>query len=131
MITARIAVPTCTPGGLTSALSDHFGHCDLFTLVDITDRKITGVHLLDNIDHDAGGCARPVSLLKENKVDSVIVSGMGARPLQKFSEAGIKVYYAPCNTSVNVSTIIDGMLKNIFLPMDERRVCQGHGNCHH
>ena len=36
----RIAVPTDAPGGLDGKRSDHFGHCDVFTLVDIVDEKI-------------------------------------------------------------------------------------------
>ncbi|MCL7486658.1 MAG: NifB/NifX family molybdenum-iron cluster-binding protein [Desulfobulbaceae bacterium] len=132
MNTLRIAVPTDAPGGLGAKRSDHFGHCDLFTLVDVTDDgNISTIQTVNNIEHGAGGCVRPVKLLRENNVNTIVVSGMGARPLQRFAEAGIKVLFAPRNFAEDIQSLIDGVVKNAFAPMDEKDVCQGHGNCHH
>lgn len=132
MNTLRIAVPTNAPGGLAAKRSEHFGHCDLFTLVDVTgDGNITIIQTVSNIEHDAGGCVRPVKLLQENSVNTIVVSGMGAKPLQRFAEAGIKVLFAPANYTEDVQALIDGVVNNKFLPMDEKDVCRGQGNCHH
>lgn len=34
----RIAIPTNSPGGLDADRSDHFGHCDIFAMVDIDEK---------------------------------------------------------------------------------------------
>ena len=126
----KIAIPSNSPGGLMSERSKHFGHCDLFTLIDITDGKITGVQVVDNIAHGAGGCSRPIELLQENKVNSIVVSGMGAKPLQKFSAAGINVFYAPKSYSDDVYSVVNGVVKNAFSVMDKKQTCKGQGKCH-
>ncbi len=82
MDTTRIAVPSQSPGGLTGERSEHFGHCDLFTLVDMSEGNITKIQTVDNVAHAAGGCMMPVKLLQDHNVHVLVVSGMGARPLQ-------------------------------------------------
>lgn len=131
MNTLRIAVPSTAPGGLSAKRSEHFGHCDLFTLVDIADGSVTGTQTVNNIAHGAGGCVKPVKLLRENNVHTIVVSGMGHKPLQRFAEAGIKVLFAPRNYSDDVQSLVDGVLKNDFSSMDEKQACKGQGKCHH
>ena len=46
--TMKLAVPTMGEGGLQSERSGHFGHCDCFTLIDITDGEIGEVSIIDN-----------------------------------------------------------------------------------
>lgn len=130
MNTMRIAVPSNSPGGLAGERSDHFGHCDLFTIVDIADGKIAGVATLDNVEHGAGGCMKPVGLLKDQDVDVIVVAGMGARPLQGFAEVGIDVFFAGRQPFHNVQSVVDGMLENRLTVMKPVQACQGQGNCH-
>ena len=33
----KIAIPTNAPGGIEGARSGHFGHCDVFTVVEVSD----------------------------------------------------------------------------------------------
>lgn len=35
----KIAIPSNSPGGLEADRSDHFGHCDVFTIVDLDAEK--------------------------------------------------------------------------------------------
>ena len=35
----RIAIPSVQPGGLDAEVGAHFGHCDLYTLVDVDDNN--------------------------------------------------------------------------------------------
>ena len=35
----RIAIPTNNPGGLEASRSDHFGHCEVFTIVSLAADK--------------------------------------------------------------------------------------------
>jgi len=125
-----LAVPSNNPGGLEAERSDHFGHCDLFTLIKIKDGAVAEVTTVSNQEHGAGGCMIPVQFLKGQNVDAIIVGGIGARPLQGFNEVGIDVFYADRNTVQNVQSVADGMLKSQFPIIRADQACQGHANCH-
>ena len=126
----RIAVPSNNPGGIDGERSDHFGHCDLFTLVDINEGEIAQVETVDNIAHGAGGCMMPIKLLKDQNVDAIVVGGIGAKPLQGFSDVGIDVFFASQQNYRIVKDAVDGMLKDQLTLMDPSQACQGHGDCH-
>ena len=64
----RIAVPSNDQGGLDGTRAGHFGHCDVFTLIDVKDGEIDQVTTINNREHMQGGCMVPVNLLAENKV---------------------------------------------------------------
>ena len=129
MTTKKIAVPSNSPGGLEGERSEHFGHCDLFTIVTMQGEEIVGVEPLSPPPHGPGGCLTPISLLKEQDVNAIVVSGMGKRPLAGFQEAGIEVFWAPKETSTSVSAVITGLQENRFQAMAPVQACTGH-NCH-
>lgn len=91
--TLKLAVPTMGQAGLDAQRSGHFGHCDCFTIVDITDGEITAVNELVNPPHEEGGCMRPVALLSDAGVQAIVAAGMGMRPMRGFAQAGIAVYF--------------------------------------
>jgi predicted Fe-Mo cluster-binding NifX family protein len=131
MDTTRIAVPSQSPGGLAGERSEHFGHCDLFTLVDMSEGNITRIQTVDNVEHAAGGCMMPVKLLQDHNVHVLVVSGMGARPLQGFAEVGIQVFFAPNEHPYqDVKSLVEGMSRDEFSVMHPEQSCQGHSNCH-
>jgi len=86
-----IAVPSDTTDGLDARISDHFGHCAAFTLIDVTEDAIKEVSVLENSEHVEGGCMAPVNLLKERGVEVLLAGGMGGRPLAGFQQVGIEV----------------------------------------
>jgi FKBP-type peptidyl-prolyl cis-trans isomerase 2/predicted Fe-Mo cluster-binding NifX family protein len=88
-----IAVPSDTTDGLESPISEHFGHCAAFTLVDVAENAIGEVSILQNSGHVEGGCMTPVTLLKERGVEVLLAGGMGGRPLAGFQQVGIEVRY--------------------------------------
>ena len=51
MKNGRIAVPSEGKGGLGGQRSQHFGHCDVFTLVDVENGEISNVTIVDNEKH--------------------------------------------------------------------------------
>ena len=89
-----IAVPSDQPGGLEAALGAHFGHCELYTLVEIAGGEIIDVRTLPAMPHQQGGCMAPVNHLAQNGVNVLLAGGMGMRPLLGFSQVGIRVYQA-------------------------------------
>ena len=94
-MTTIVAVPSANPGGLEAAVSDHFGHCDVFTLV-----SVEGVRIVPNLPHEQGGCLGPVNYLAEQGARVLIAGGMGMRPLAGFTDAGIMVMHHGGNRSV-------------------------------
>jgi predicted Fe-Mo cluster-binding NifX family protein len=127
MENGRIAIPSVEQGGLEGTRSGHFGHCDVFTLVDVENGKIKEVTTLQNQEHVQGGCMVPVSLLAGNNVDALVVGGIGMRPLMGFRQAGIAVYYDAQRTEIKpvVADLIAGKLQVI----GDDQVCgggQGH-----
>lgn len=128
----RIAVPSNQPGGLNADRSDHFGHCDLFTVIDLDEQKqVKEVSLIANGGHEAGGCLVPVQLLHQAAVQAIIVGGMGARPLQGFAEAGITVHFADRVTMKTVGEVVAGFTGDGLPVMQPGQACKGSGNCHH
>jgi predicted Fe-Mo cluster-binding NifX family protein len=110
---ARIAIPSTYPGGLEAEIGAHFGHCDLYTVVDVKEGQVIKVSTLPNVPHQQGGCLAPVNHLAKNGVTVLIAGGMGLRPLIGFNQAGIEVYRGTENPSVDaaVKALIGGDLQ--------------------
>ena len=111
-----IAVPSDTNDGLDSAISEHFGHCAAFTLVTVANDAIGEVSILENSEHEEGGCMAPVTLLKERGVEVLLAGGMGGRPLSGFQQVGIDVRYKE-----NAGTVREAV--ELFISGD----CRGFG----
>jgi len=122
-----VAVPSDSPGGLEARISDHFGHCDVFTLVEIEEQQVGAVTVLPNDAHESGQCMGPVMLLKEKGAEGLVAGGMGARPLSGFQEVGITVYFKGGAQTVRdaVQLLIAGECPE-FGPA---QTCGGHGAC--
>lgn len=128
----KVAIPTDAPGGLEAGRSGHFGHCDVFTVVDISaGNEISDVTTIINEGHEAGGCMAPVSLLKDAGVEAIVVAGLGKRPMQGFSQVGITVYYADQENIQDVGSVVEGFKNNKLIIMHPDQVCKGSGDCHH
>jgi predicted Fe-Mo cluster-binding NifX family protein len=124
----RIAIPSVAPGGLDGERSGHFGHCDVFTLVDVEGGKIVDVMTVPNHGHSEGGCLAPVNLLSGHNVNALVVGGIGMRPLVGFKQVGIDVYYDATHT--NIGMVVEELLKGRLHAIADDQVCQGHGPRH-
>jgi predicted Fe-Mo cluster-binding NifX family protein len=113
MKNAVVAIPSSHPGGLNSALGAHFGHCDLYTLVEVVDGQVQEVRTLPNVPHQQGGCMAPVNHLAQNGVQVLIAGGMGMRPLMGFNQVGIHVLYGAGAQTVGdaVNAFLNGRLQ--------------------
>ena len=67
----RLAIPSEGQGGLDGMRAGHFGHCDVFTCIDVENGQITQVLILPNKEHVQGGCMVPVNLLAEAGVNAL------------------------------------------------------------
>jgi len=125
MKNGRIAIPSNGQGGLDGTRSGHFGHCDVFTFIDVEDGEIKDVSILQNQEHAQGGCMVPVNLLSDNRVTALVVGGIGMRPLMGFKQVGIDVYHDDQRAEIEpvVKDLIAGKLQEIT----NDQVCGGGG----
>ena len=121
----RIAIPTMAPGGLDGERSGHFGHCDVFTLVDVKEGEIQEITTIQNQSHVQGGCMVPVNLLADNKVNALVVGGIGMRPLMGFRQVGIDVYYDA--TRPEVRPVVEDLIAGKLPVIADDQVCGGGG----
>jgi predicted Fe-Mo cluster-binding NifX family protein len=120
-----VAIPSTHPGGLESALGAHFGHCDLYTLVKISEGQIQEIFTLPNVPHQQGGCMAPVNHLAQNGVHVLIAGGMGMRPLMGFNQVGIDVLYG--GNAQTVGEAVDALLNGRLQRFTPEFTCGGGG----
>ncbi len=125
MENGRIAVPSNGQGGLDGTRSGHFGHCDVFTLIDVQDGEIKEVSILENQEHVQGGCMIPVNLLSENRVNALIVGGIGMRPLMGFKQVGINVFHD--DQRPEIEPVVKDLIAGALLEIRNDQVCGGGG----
>ncbi len=123
MKNGRIAIPSEGEGGLDGQRSGHFGHCSVFTLVDVEDGEIKKVSILANQEHVQGGCMVPVNLLAQHKANALIVGGIGKRPLMGFKQAGIEVYYEASRPEIK--PVVEDMISGKLPQIADNQVCGG------
>ena len=122
-----LAIPSETHEGLSGKRSDHFGHCPVFTLVDITGNAISNIRTVNNIDHGAGGCMKPVAMLAEQGVSAMAVVGMGRGPFQKIQQYDIKIYFADLLKYPDVQSTIEGFINGKLPQFHQDQLCTGSG----
>jgi predicted Fe-Mo cluster-binding NifX family protein len=125
MENGRIAVPSVAEGGLDGQRSGHFGHCDVFTLVDVENGFISNVSTLPNQEHVQGGCMVPVNFLASHQVTALIVGGIGMRPLAGFRQAGIEVYYDAERPEIR--PVVEDLIMDKLPQISNDQVCGGGG----
>ncbi len=119
-----IAIPSEQPGGMQAAVAAHFGHCELYTLVQIENEQIAAIDTIPNIPHQQGGCMAPVQYLADKGVRMLIAGGMGLRPLQGFRQVGIDVFFG--NGAADVQTAVDALIAGRLQRFNPDQTCGGH-----
>lgn len=114
--------------GLESAVYGHFGSAPGFIIVDT---ELNRILALDNrnMHHEHGAC-NPVAALNGNRIDAMVVGGIGAGALMKLNAMGITVYGAGAPTvKENIALLGENSLQE--LSMDN--TCGGghQGQCGH
>ena len=125
MRNGRIAVPSNGNGGLDATRSGHFGHCDVFTVIDVENGAIKQVSTIQNQEHVQGGCMVPVNLLASHKVNALVVGGIGMRPLMGFKQAGIDVYHD--SQRPEIRPVVEDLIAGKLPEITNDQVCGGGG----
>lgn len=126
-----IAIPL-----INGALSEHFGRSQALALVEVNDttREVVNIEILPLKQH---ACEQIPALILARKAQTVILVGIGGRPLMALQEAGVGVYAgtpgaAPYDLAKSWA---EGKLRAHFEPCqhheDHDHVCHGdHGEEH-
>jgi len=125
MENGRIAVPSNGSGGLEGMRAGHFGHCDVFTCIDVEDGEIKDVTIVQNEEHVQGGCMVPVNLLASHKVNALVVGGIGMRPLMGFKQVGIDVYHDA--ERPDIRPVVEDLIAGKLPEIRNDQVCGGGG----
>jgi len=122
--TIKIAVPSIGKGGLDAERSSHFGRCDCFSVLNFDEnKKFVDCSIIQNPPHVDGGCLTPVNLLAANKVNAIVVGGIGGRPLAGFQSVGIEVLICEGNYVKDVRRNYES---GKIAPISSEFVCGGH-----
>lgn len=70
-------------------VSEHFGRCEEFVLVDTENNKVISENKEKNPGHKLGFLPK---FLEEKGIDIVLTGGIGNKAIDIFNEFGIKVY---------------------------------------
>jgi predicted Fe-Mo cluster-binding NifX family protein len=125
MKNGRIAIPSLGDGGMDGQRAGHFGHCDVFTFVDVEEGEIKQVSTVQNQEHVQGGCMVPVNLLAGYKVNALIVGGIGMRPLMGFKQVGIDVYHDA--ERMDIRPVVEDLIAGNLTLIEDNQVCGGGG----
>jgi len=68
-------------------VSEHFGRCPSFTVLDVEDGKVANTIVLENPGHQPGAIP---TYLQQKGVNCIVAGGMGMRARGFFDEAGIQ-----------------------------------------
>jgi len=120
-----VAIPSDSPGGLEARISDHFGHCDVFTMVQVEGQQVASVTVLPKGAHEAGQCMAPVTLLKEQGTEALVAGGIGQRPLSGCQDVGITVYFKA--GAETVRDAIDLLIAGECRELAPAQACDEHG----
>ena len=102
------------------------GHGNI--VLDVKNGKITNVTVIDNQGHQTGGCLVPVHVLSNHKVNALVVSGIGLRPLAAFNEVGIDVYHDA--TLPDIKPVVESLITGNLSIISRDQTCSGSGECH-
>lgn len=121
----KIAIPSMNESGLESDVCFHYGSCEYFTIVDVSDKNIKSVKTISNLSPEIEhNCAAPSKILESHNVNAVLVAGIGGRPLISLAEKNIKVF---AGITGKVSNAVDDYNNGLLQELSMNGTC----NCSH
>lgn len=125
----KVCFPVQKNEGMESRVYDHFGSAPVFVVVETTTDKITTIANRDK-HHEHGAC-NPIMALNNERVDAIVVGGIGGGALSRLNQAGIRVYQTGASSiRENIALFMNKQLPEYTL----QHCCGGHtqsGGCAH
>jgi predicted Fe-Mo cluster-binding NifX family protein len=117
----KVCFPVNKEEGIDSKVYGHFGSAPVFILVDTENNSVTTLKNKDQ-HHEHGAC-NPLKALNNEKVDAVVVGGLGAGALNKLKQLGILVFRAQAPTVKENLALLHN--KNLA-EFTQQHCCAGH-----
>jgi predicted Fe-Mo cluster-binding NifX family protein len=92
----KLCFPVQNDEGMDSTVYNHFGSAPHFVVVDTQTNSIASISNRDQ--HHAHGACNPLKALGNQKVDAIIVGGIGAGALSRLNQMGITVHRSQAAT---------------------------------
>jgi len=125
----KVCFPVAKAEGLESKVYGHFGSAPVFVVVETDSNEVSTINNRDQ-NHVHGACS-PLKALNNQKIDVVVVGGIGGGALTKLNQMGIKVFQSGGLTiKENISRLKAASLPELTL----QHCCSGHGHgsgCRH
>jgi predicted Fe-Mo cluster-binding NifX family protein len=125
----KICFPVTKAEGLESKVYGHFGSAPVFIVVETGNNNVTTIS--NNDQQHAHGACNPLKALNDQKVDAIIVGGIGMGALSKLNQLGINVFQAKATT---IRENMDLMKSKQLPKFTPQQCCSGHsqiGGCSH
>jgi predicted Fe-Mo cluster-binding NifX family protein len=85
----KICFPVQKDDGIDSTIYNHFGSAPFFVIVDTDTDALSTINNRDQ--HQTHGAYNPMKALDDQKVDAIVVGGIGAGTLTRLNQMGIIV----------------------------------------
>jgi predicted Fe-Mo cluster-binding NifX family protein len=125
----KICFPVQNDNGMDSKVYNHFGSAPAFVVIDTESAAVASISNRDQ--HHAHGACNPLMALDGQRVDAVVVGGIGAGALSRLNQAGVSVHRSQADTvRENVALFAAKQLPEMTL----QGCCGGHsadGGCAH
>lgn len=118
----NICIPVEDDRGLDSPVCAHFGSAPLFMIVDTETRSCRA--LPNTNQHHGHGMCMPLASLDGEKVDALVVGGIGMGALNKLQARGINVFLSDRPT---VREAVDAHGEGRLRPVTPETACAQHG----
>jgi predicted Fe-Mo cluster-binding NifX family protein len=121
----NICIPVNEDKELQSEVCAHFGSAPAFMIVD-TDSGSCRAIPNQNQHHGHGMCT-PLASLQGERIDGMVVGGIGMGALNKLKAASIRVYASEHTT---VAEIVAAFKAGTLKPMETDMACAQHAHSH-
>ena len=119
----KICFPVQKDEGMGSTVYNHFGSAPIFMVIDMDTNTISPINNQDQ--HHAHGACNPMKALDNQKVDAIVVGGIGAGALTRLNQMGITVHRSQAETiQENMALFASKTLPVLTV----QGCCGGHSN---
>lgn len=113
----KITIPT-NGTTLDDKIFFHFGRCENYLIYD-TEQK--NFEIIKNTSEHMGGSGLPPEIIRKAGTDIMIVSDLGQRALELFSQFGIEVY---CQAEGQIKDVLKAFTEKKLTKANPDIICQ-------
>jgi predicted Fe-Mo cluster-binding NifX family protein len=127
----KIVVSAESNLGLDSQVAHHFGRCPFFAVVEVADKEVQSIDIIENPYFESHQPGQVPGLVKEKKADVMLSGGMGRRAIQFFNDFGIETATGATGTVQDaVNAYLAGKLRGASSCADSEAHHHRHGHDH-